>query len=46
MFRNHFDYSLRPSLIATMKVPNALEDEALLVAGRDVEGLDLSVNGY
>jgi hypothetical protein len=46
MFRNYFGYLLRPSLIATMKVPNALEDEALLVAGRDVEGLDLSMNDY
>lgn len=37
---------LRPSLIATIQLPGAaLEDEARLVAGREVEGLDLVVGG-
>jgi hypothetical protein len=29
----------------TIQVPGALEDDALLVAGRDVDGLDLPATG-
>ena len=38
-------YRLRPSLMPTIQVPGALEDDALLVVGRDADGLDLPVGG-